>query len=57
MAGRTNVFNLSSAGSGALRQRLQDVVDANRIALNMRGQRLVTIKKATSKAAAAKKHA
>ncbi len=55
MAGRANVFNLSSTGSTALRQRLQDVVDANRIALNMRSQRLATIDKATSKALAAVK--
>jgi len=55
MAGRAKVFNLSSSGSSALRQRLQGVVDANRIALNMRSQRSATITKATSKALAAVK--
>ena len=55
MADRAKVFNLSSAGSSALRQRLQGVVDSNRIALNMRSQRSATIDKATKKALAAVK--
>jgi hypothetical protein len=43
---QVNVQVSGNAGSSELRQRLQEVVDANRIAMNLRMQAKITVIKA-----------